>query len=113
MEAEMRARVPESKVNALARRAAKLSEIVERATQSSAEKSIRDAGAQLIELLSERIEEIRELHQLDDEDLIDRMNMLALRLKLAEAKVNAWGLPQLKEPANNKRRTSSRARRAA
>jgi hypothetical protein len=90
---DLSARIPESAINALARRTTRLIDLVERATQASPEKGVREGGAQLVELLAERIEEIRELHAMDDEDLADRIRAFTLRIKLAEAKVMTWKLP--------------------
>jgi hypothetical protein len=92
------ARVPESTVNALARRTARLIEVVERATQTSPHKAVREGGAQLVELLGERLEEIRELHAMEDEDVVDRIKGFKLRLSLAEEKVQRWNLPKPKRP---------------
>lgn len=91
---EIRARVAESAVNALARRAARLSDLVERATQTSLIKEIREGGSQLVEVLGERIEELRELHALEDDDLADKMRIFSIRLRLAEEKVQSWKLPK-------------------
>jgi hypothetical protein len=95
----LRARVSESTVNALARRTSRLIEMIERATQRSPEKHVREGGSQLVELLSERLEEIREMHSIEDDDLIDRVRGFDLRIRLAEAKVLEW--PQIK-PRRNK-----------
>jgi hypothetical protein len=96
---DLTARIPESAINALARRTTRLIELVERATQSSPEKGVREGGAQLVELLGERVEEIRELHAIGDEDLPERLRAFTLRLKLAEAKVMAWKMPKARKPS--------------
>src|SRR5262245_59128910 len=90
----MRARVSESAVNALARRTSRLIEMVERATARSPEKQVREGGAQLAELLAERLEEIREMHAIEDDDIADRVRAFELRVRIAEAKVLEW--PQMK-----------------
>lgn len=86
----MRAKVSESTVNALARRTSRLIEMVERATARSPEKQIREGGAQLAELLAERLEEIREMHAVEDDDLADRLRAFDLRVRIAEAKILEW-----------------------
>jgi hypothetical protein len=91
---DLSARIPESAITALARRTTRLIEMVERATQVSPEKGIREGGAQLAELLSERLEEIRELHAMEDDDLPDRIRAFSLRIKMAEAKVMTWKMPK-------------------
>ena len=91
----MLARVSESTINAIARRTTRLIEMIERATQSSPDKLVRDGGSQLVELLTERIEEIRELHGNEDEELIDKMKVFLIRLKLAEEKILGWPMPAL------------------
>lgn len=85
--------VSESTVNTLARRTTRLVELVERATQASPAKEIREGGKQLVELLNERMEEIRELHSMDDEELGEKVRAFTLRLKLAEEKVLSWKHP--------------------
>jgi hypothetical protein len=104
-------RVPEATVNAIARRTARLIDLVERATQASPHKQVREGGAQLIDLLGERIEEIRELHAMDDEDLPDRIKGFKLRLSLAEEKVLTWKLPKTRKPSITPGARSPRTRR--
>ena len=94
----MRARVSETTVNALARRTTRLIDMIERAAQPSPEKHVREGGAQLVELLSERLEEIREMLAVEDDDLGDRVRAFDLRVKLAEAKVLEWPLPIARRP---------------
>ncbi|MCK6551200.1 hypothetical protein L6R52_35525 [Myxococcota bacterium] len=100
---ELRVRVPESVVNALARRTARLTELVERATQASKVKEIREGGAQLVELLSERLEELKELVAMEDEEVPDRIRAFKVRLTLAEAKIATWPMPKPKATAGVKR----------
>lgn len=89
-----RSAATESLVLALAKRTARLSEMIDRATSSSPAKEVRETGAQLVELLGERMEELRELHAMEDDDIADRLRAHAARLALAEQKVNTW--PQVK-----------------
>lgn len=98
----MRAKVSETTVNALARRTSRLIEMVERATSLSPEKTVREGGAQLAELLAERLEEIREMHAIEDEDLADRVRAFEIRVRIAEAKVLEW--PQTQKPAKRAQR---------
>lgn len=107
----LRAGVSESTINAIARRTARLIEMVERATQASGEKQIRDGGAQLVELLSERIEEIRELFASDDEELTERIKGFLIRLKLAEEKVTTWPMPPEVKRAKAERKKAPKARK--
>jgi hypothetical protein len=113
---DLSARIPESAITSLARRTARLIELIERATQISPEKSVREGGAQLAELLNERIEEIRELHAMDDQDLAERVRAFALRIKMAESKVMTWKLPAPRKTAAQKsapRANRKRVRTAA
>lgn len=103
----MRARMSESTVNALARRTSRLIELIETATQKSPEKHVREGGAQLVELLSERLEEIREMHAGEDDDLADRVRGFELRVRLAEAKVLEW--PREKPRAKPRRSVKTAA----
>jgi hypothetical protein len=93
----------ETTVNALARRTSRLIEMIETATQRSTEKTVREGGAQLVELLTERLEEIREMHAGEDDDLVDRVRGFELRVRLAEAKVLEW--PQQQKPRVKPRRS--------
>lgn len=113
-----RARVPETAVDALARRTARLSEMIERATHSAPDKAIRDAGKELVDLLGERVEEIRELHAMEDDDLPERLRIFRIRLKLAEAKVLSWPSSKARKSPPARRRgeesaTRTRARRGS
>jgi hypothetical protein len=104
----LRSRVPESKVTALSRRTARLCEQIERASQSSPHKEVREIGAQLVDLLSERFEELKELHQMEDEDAVDRINAFEIRIRLAEQKVATWRIPQ-RPTTKSKRNVKSAA----
>lgn len=94
---EFRDRVPESKVNAIARRAARLSKLVERATKSSPSKEVRARGGQLVEVLTEWVDQIQELHSGGDVDLEERVRSFTIRLHLAEQKVVTWHIPEKKK----------------
>ncbi len=85
--------IPTSTISTLDFRVARLSSLVEIATQSSPEKKIRANGAQLIERLSEWLEEIKDLSEVGDEDVHDVLKSFKLRLKLAEAKIKTWPIP--------------------
>ena len=114
---ELRARVPESTVKALARRTTRLCELVDRATSVSPHKQIRDGGAQLIDLLNERMEEIVELQAMEDEDLPERLRAFTMRIELAELKVMTWPQAKVtrrgKNAESNGRRSPRRTHRKA
>ena len=86
--------IPQSTLENLERRVSRLSILVELATQGSAEKSIRESGAQLIERLSEWLEDIKDLVEIGDEDAHDLVKSFTMRLRLAETKVKAWKIPE-------------------
>jgi hypothetical protein len=85
---------PQSTIDGLERRVSRLSILVELATQNSNEKSIRESGAQLIERLSEWLEDIKDLAEVGDEDAHDLVKSFTMRLRLAETKVKAWSIPE-------------------
>lgn len=85
--------IEKSTLDALERRVARLSILVEFATQSSPERKIREGGNQLIERLSEWVEDIKDLAEVGDEDVHDLLKSFVLRLRLAEQKVKSWHIP--------------------
>ncbi len=86
--------IPQSTLDRLERRVSRLSILLELATQNSAEKSIRESGAQLIERLSEWLEDIKDLVEVGDEDAHDLVKSFTMRLRLAETKVKGWSIPE-------------------
>ena len=85
--------LPESAVTRLERRVARLSALLEVATQQASDRQIRDGGAQLIERLGEWLEDIKDLREVGDEDVHEMVRSFELRLKLAERKVDGWAIP--------------------
>ena len=85
--------VSESLIRRVTERAAKLAFIVEVTTEISPSKKIREGGAQLIDRLNEWVEEIRDLHEAQDDEIEDRLKSFIVRLRLAEAKVTQWPIP--------------------
>lgn len=86
--------IEKSTLEGLERRVARLSILVEYATQSSPERKIREGGNQLIERLSEWVEDIKDLAEIGDEDVHDLLKSFMLRLRLAEQKVKDWQIPE-------------------
>lgn len=93
-------------------RATRLSEQVERATQASPDRDVRDGGSRLADVLEEWLQDIHEMHQADDEELAERVLSFRTRLFLAEKKVATWNVPAKrrtsKAPKERRRRTASR-----
>lgn len=85
--------IPNTVMNALERRAQKLISLVDVATSTASDKRVRDNGAQLIERVNEWVEEIRDLNMVGDDEVEERAKSFHIRLKLAEAKIEAWALP--------------------
>ncbi len=87
------ATVPRSTIAALERRATKLAALIDVATKASTNRDIRTGGAQLIDRLNEWIEEIKELVDMEDEDVLEMVKSFHLRLRIAEGKVARWQIP--------------------
>ncbi len=106
--------VPQSTLTQLERRVVRLSALVEQATQISPHKKVREGGALLMERLGEWIDEIKELSDIGDADVHDRIRSFSLRLKLAEEKVKTWPVPaRYKKAGDTKARPKRRLNRAA
>jgi hypothetical protein len=85
--------ISQAKLDAIERRVTKLATLLEVATQNSSEKTVREGGAQLIERLSEWVEDIKDLAEVGDEDVVEVVKGFMVRLKLAEDKVKEWKIP--------------------
>ncbi|MEL7371038.1 MAG: hypothetical protein AAFN74_19110 [Myxococcota bacterium] len=85
--------IPQPILNALEKRAQKLTSLVDVATSTATDKKVRDNGAQLIERVNEWVEEIRDLNMVGDDEVEERAKSFHIRLKLAEDKIKGWALP--------------------
>ncbi len=92
----------------LTRRAQRLASTVEWATRSSSNSVLRREGSRFGEVLEEWLDDIKGLADREDETAADRLESFTKRLRLAEAKVTAWNLPDPPalelRPAQKKRR---------
>ncbi|MFO0727003.1 MAG: hypothetical protein U1E65_24700 [Myxococcota bacterium] len=98
----------------LTRRAQRLASTVEWATRGSANSVLRREGSRFGEVLEEWIDDIKALADSEDETAGDRLESFLKRLKLAEAKVTSWNLPEppaleLRAPAKRKKRKAAAA----
>ena len=113
--------IPQKAVHGLEVRTLKLAGLVETATQTSHVRAVREAGAPLIERLSEWMEEIKDLREVGDEEVNDLVESYHIRLWLAEKKVNTWDIPadlresviEAIEPTKKRRRGRPRKNKAA
>ncbi len=94
-------------------RAMRLSNKVERATQDSPEREVRDGGSRLADVLDEWLQDIHELHQSGDDELEERVLSFHTRLALAEKKVDTWHIPKRKRATKKKKARASRPRKRA
>ncbi|MEL6190048.1 MAG: hypothetical protein AAFU79_35940 [Myxococcota bacterium] len=103
--------IPQSKLDALETRAHRLTVDVDRATSSSSDRSVRETAGQLVDRILEWVEEIKELREVGDEDVMERMRSFEARLSLAEREVARW--PKPSDPANGAPSRRRRKRRQA
>ena len=99
--------IPKSYMNALEARALRLTSVIDAATSQSPDRLIRDSGAQLSDRIVEWVEEIKELLELGDEEVFERIQSFVTRLHIAERKIQSWPLPK----DSQKRIRASRRRR--
>ncbi len=90
---ELGVNIPKTVLTALEKRAQSLTSLVDVATSGAQDRRVREAGAQLIERVNEWVEEIRDLNAVGDEEALDRARSFHVRLRLAENKIQQWGLP--------------------
>lgn len=110
--------VPEATMIALEKKANRFAELVEAATTESPHKYVRDGGKQLIERIGEWLDEIKDLREVGDEDVHDKIQSFAIRLHLAEEKTKAWPIPEkvrtrILNPAKKRRGRPKKVRSAA
>lgn len=86
--------VPEATMVALEKKADRFVQLVETATSESPHKEVREGGAQLIERVGEWLDEIKDLREVGDEDVHERIQSFAIRLHLAEEKTKGWPIPE-------------------
>lgn len=79
---------------ALEKKALRLAELVDLATSAASDKKVRDGGAQLVERLGEWMDEIKDLREVGDEDVHEKIRSFAIRLHLAEEKTKSWPIPK-------------------
>lgn len=103
--------IPQSHVDALEARAQRLANEVDRATTASSDRRIRDTAGHLVDRILEWVEEIKELREVGDEDVIERIKSFQGRLALAESHVASWPMPADKRASGRRRR--KRERKAA
>ncbi len=77
----------------LDKRAARIVLLVETATQGSADRKIREGGAQLVEQVIEMVEALHELKATGSEELAEAADLFHRRLYLAEKKIEGWNIP--------------------
>ena len=94
MSSNLEVHVSEALIRHLERRAARLVLMVETATQASAERSVREGGAQLVERIQEIMEELQDLKAAGDTDLPDLVEGIHRRLYIAQRKVDGWNIPE-------------------
>ncbi len=94
--------IPLSHIEALENRAHRLASAVDAATLASGKRHIRDAGGQIIDRILEWVDEIKDLREIGDEDIVDRMQSFLSRLRLAEQAVKSWPRPGAKRRARKK-----------
>jgi len=93
MSSNLEVHVSDALIRHLERRAARLVLLVETATQASAERSVRDGGAQLVERILEMVEELQDLRAAGDSDLPELVEGFHRRLYIAQKKVDSWNIP--------------------
>lgn len=87
-------RISMETIRRVARRAERIAQVIDEATEKSSDRRIRETGAQLIDLLAEWVEEIYELQVAEDLDVEERLQSFWVRLHVAEEKIAAWPLTQ-------------------
>ncbi|MGF1511958.1 MAG: hypothetical protein ACFB9M_20905 [Myxococcota bacterium] len=78
----------------LERRAARLVCVIEAVGQRSEDRHTKEACTLITERIQEMFEEMRDMHEMGDIEVRDRMESMALRLRLAERKIKDWPLPK-------------------
>lgn len=99
--------IPQSELDALETRAHRLTVDVDRATSNSTDRSVREIAGQLVDRILEWVEEIKELREVGDEDVMERIKSFEKRLSLAEREVGGWPKPKDKasgEPSRRRRK---------
>lgn len=86
--------IPQSHLDALESRAQRLTDEVDRATAASTDRRVREVGGQLVDRILEWIEEIKDLLEVGDEDVVERVRSFQARLVLAEKLVSRWPKPK-------------------
>lgn len=86
--------VPEATMVALEKKAGRLANLVEAATSEAPVREVRDGGAQLVERIGEWMDEIKDLREVGDEDVHEKIQSFAIRLHLAEEKTKSWPIPE-------------------
>jgi hypothetical protein len=94
MSNNLEVQVSDALIRHLERRAARLVLLVETATQASAERGVREGGAQLVERIQEMMEELTDLRAAGDTDVPDLVEGIHRRLFVAQKKVDAWNIPE-------------------
>ena len=109
-EAEMKfgVEIPQTQMDTLEARAHRLTVEVDRVTGASSDRGIREVGGQLVDRILEWVEEIKDLREVGDEEVVERINSFKARLSLAETHVAAWPKPRLRREDAKKRRRKER-----
>ena len=82
--------IPKSRLESLEARAHRLAVVVDQATSGSADRTIRTISGQLVDRIFEWMEEIKELLEVGDEEVVERIRSFQARLSLAEKAVGSW-----------------------
>ena len=104
--------IPQSQVDAIETRAHRLAVEIDRATLASTDRHIREVGGQVVDRILEWVEEIKELREVGDEEVTERIASFKARLRLAEKAVATWPKPE-SEPRSAGRRKKRKENRAA
>lgn len=101
--------IPQNQLDALEARAHRLAGEVDRATSASADRRVRETAGQIVDRIFEWVEEIKELREVGDEDVLERIKSFHTRLMLAEREMTSWPKPNARKTSAKRRRRAPRA----
>jgi hypothetical protein len=81
-------------IDTLERRAARVTAVIDAVSQETNDRRMKEVCAMITDRILELVVEIREMREMDDLELRDRIDSLSLRLTLAERKIKTWPLPR-------------------